>query len=227
MARSKSKPPEAPTAPGWMTTYGDLMSLLLVFFILLVSFSTMEIVKFRKAMGSLRGGEGVMEPNTGQTVIEREAVESEEFEEALDELIEKLEELQLTEEVRVYWDSKGVRFVLQDEVLFPPGRSEIQPRYLNVLELIVDVIKTLKVEELQVEGHTDDTPIRTQRFPSNWELSVARAVSVLRYMESTRIVEERRLAAHGYGEYRPYVPNDSPSNKAKNRRVELYVLKQK
>jgi len=227
MARSKSKPPEAPTAPGWMTTYGDLMSLLLVFFILLVSFSTMEIVKFRKAMGSLRGGEGVMEPNTGQTVIEREAVESEEFEEALDELIEKLEELQLTDEVRVYWDSKGVRFVLQDEVLFPPGRAEIQPRYLNVLELIIGVIQTLKVEELQVEGHTDDTPIYTQRFPSNWELSVARAVSVLRYMESTRIVESRRLAAHGYGEFRPYVPNDSPSNKAKNRRVELYVLKQK
>jgi chemotaxis protein MotB len=227
MARSKSKPPEAPTAPGWMTTYGDLMSLLLVFFILLVSFSTMEIVKFRKAMGSLRGGEGVMEPNTGQTVIEREAVESEEFEEALDELIEKLEELQLTDEVRVYWDSKGVRFVLQDEVLFPPGRAEIQPRYLNVLELIIGVIQTLKVEELQVEGHTDDTPIYTQRFPSNWELSVARAVSVLRYMESTRIVEPRRLAAHGYGEFRPYVPNDSPANKAKNRRVELYVLKQK
>ena len=70
MARKKSKAPSAPTSPGWMTTYGDLMSLLLVFFILLVSFSTMEIVKFRKAMGSMRGGEGVLSPNTGNTIVE-------------------------------------------------------------------------------------------------------------------------------------------------------------
>lgn len=225
MARKKSKPPEAPTAPGWMTTYGDLMSLLLVFFILLVSFSTMEIVKFRKAMGSLRGGEGVMAPNTGSSAIEVDTPESEEFEAALDELVEKLKDLELTEEVRVYWDKTGVRFVLQDQVLFPPGRAEIQPRYLDVVDLIVGVIRTLPVEELQVEGHTDDTPIRTERYPTNWELSTARAVTVLRYLQAVDFVPPRKLVAHGFGEYRPYVPNDSPANKAKNRRVEIYVLK--
>lgn len=226
MARKKSKAPTAPTSPGWMTTYGDLMSLLLVFFILLVSFSTMEVVKFREAMGSLRGGEGFFEPSKGMSVIEQEGMESEDFESALEELVEKLQELDLTEQVRVYWDTRSVRFVLQDEVLFPPGRSEIQPRYLEVLDLVISVIRTLAVEELRVEGHTDNTPIRTQRFPSNWELSVARAVSVLRYVETEQVVPERKLAALGYGEFRPYVPNDSVGNKAKNRRVEIYVLKQ-
>jgi chemotaxis protein MotB len=227
MARKKSAPPQPPTSPGWMTTFGDLMSLLLVFFILLVSFSTMEIVKFRMAMGSLRGGEGVLEPNTGLAAVKETPIspESEEFEAALSELVEKLEELQLTEQVRVYWDKSGVRFVLQDEVLFPPGRAEIQPRYLEVLELIVGVVRTLRIEELQVEGHTDDTPIRTERYPTNWELSTARAVTVLRYLQALDVVPPRRLVAHGYGEYRPYVPNDTPANKAKNRRVEIYTLK--
>lgn len=226
MARKKSKAPEAPTAPGWMTTYGDLMSLLLVFFILLVSFSTMEIVKFRAAMGSLRGGTGILDPSSGNSVVEeQESPEGQAFEKALNELVETLEQLDLTEEVRVYWDKTGVRFVLQDEVLFPPGRAEIQPRYREVLDLIVGVIRTLPVEELQVEGHTDDTPIHTERYPTNWELSTARAVTVLRAFQADNFLPPRKLAAHGYGEYRPYVPNDSPANRAKNRRVEIYVLK--
>jgi len=211
-----------------MTTYGDLMSLLLVFFILLVSFSTMEIVKFRKAMGSMRGGEGVLSPNTGNTIVEMPvSPESQEFEAALDELVEMLEEQELSEHVRVYWDSQGVRIVLQNEILFRPGRANIRSQFLPVLDAVITVIKTLPVEELQIEGHTDDTPIHTERYPSNWELSVDRAISVLRYVEDKRILPQRKLVALGYGEFRPYLPNDSAENKAKNRRVEFYVLKRR
>jgi len=228
MARKKAKAPEPPTSPGWMTTYGDLMSLLLVFFILLISFSTMEIVKFREAIGSLKGGEGFFEPMSGSAIIEEPpSPENADFEEALEVLIEKLQEKELSDQVKIFWDSRGVRFVLQDEVLFSPGQSRIRTRYLEVLDLILGVVETIPVEEFQIEGHTDNQPIATERFPSNWELSVARSVSVLRYVEAKNLMEPRRLAAHGYGEFRPDVPNDSPKNRSRNRRVELYVLKQK
>jgi chemotaxis protein MotB len=227
MARRKKEGPSPPTSPGWMTTYGDLMSLLLVFFILLLSFSSMEIVKFREAMGSLKGGEGFFEPNSGSALItEPPSPESSDFESALEELVDTLEENELSDQVKVYWDKRGVRFVMQNQVLFLPGKSEIKERYLEVLDLILGVVTTLQVQELQIEGHTDNQPIATQRFPSNWELSCARAVSVLRYIEAKKILEPRLLVAYGYGEFRPDVPNSSPENRSRNRRVELYVLKE-
>jgi chemotaxis protein MotB len=228
MARKKVKAPEPPTSPGWMTTYGDLMTLLLVFFVLMISFSTMEVVKFREAIGSLKGGEGFFDPMSGSAVIEEPpSPENADFEEALDQLVEELQEKSLGDQVKIYWDSRGVRFVLQDQVLFMPGKSQIRGTYLNVLDLVLNVVQTLPVEEFQIEGHTDNQPIMTERFPSNWELSAARALSVLRYVEGKRIMEPRKLVAHGYGQYSPDVPNDSPGNRAKNRRVELYVLKHK
>lgn len=221
-------PPKVPTSPGWMTTYGDLMSLLLVFFILLVSFSTLEVTQFHKAMGSLKqGGDGIFRPSTGQILIEAPAQLSAEFDRAVSDLGEELARQSLSEQVRVYWDTQGVRFVLQDEVLFPPGSAVLNTRYRDVLTAVADVIRTLPVAELQVEGHTDDTPIRTERYLSNWELSTARAVAMLRFLEGLGLVPPRKLAAHGFGEFRPFVPNDSPANKAKNRRVEIYVLRQR
>ena len=225
----KKKPPkmESPTAPGWMATYGDLMSLLLVFFILLVSFSTMEIVKFRKAMGSMKGGVGFLEPDAGTAAVESMPIESEAFEEALDELIEQLEESAMADKLNVYWDTEGVRIVMQDAILFNPGRSEIKAQFYPILDGVIQIIRSMDVAEVQVEGYTDDVPINTIRFPSNWELSVARATSVLRYIEASEVLEARKLAAVGYGEFRPDVPNDSVENRGRNRRVEIYILKQK
>ncbi len=225
----KKEPPkmEAPTAPGWMATYGDLMSLLLVFFILLVSFSTMEIVKFRKAMGSMKGGTGFMEPDAGSSAIETDPIESEAFEEALEQLIEQLEQSEMADKLNVYWDTEGVRIVMQDAILFNPGRSEIKAQFYPILDGVIGMISSMQVAEVRVEGYTDDVPISTIRFPSNWELSVARATSVLRYIEATNVLEPRKLAAVGFGEYRPDVPNDSVENRGRNRRVEIYILKQK
>ncbi|MFA7329723.1 MAG: flagellar motor protein MotB [Candidatus Delongbacteria bacterium] len=228
MARKVSKPPESPAAPGWTTTYGDLMSLLLVFFILLVSFSTLEMSQFHKAVGSLKGGEGIFKPGTGENAVEvPEALRATDFDRAVAELGDELAKEKLQEQVRVFWDSQGVRFILQDEVLFPPGDAALNPRYLGVLDAIAGVIRTIQVAELQVEGHTDVTPIRTARFPSNWELSTARSVAVLHYLERLNLVPARKLVAKGFAEFRPMVPNDSPQNMARNRRVEIYLLRQK
>jgi chemotaxis protein MotB len=222
----KPDAPEPPTSPGWMTTYGDLMSLLLVFFILLVSFSTMEIVKFRQAIGSMRGGSGVLDPSSGSSMIEEpQSPENADFEEALTELIEELEEQEIADAVNVYWDSKGVRFIMQDKVLFNPGSAKIKTTFLKTIDAVISVMGTLSIEEIQIDGHTDNFPIATAKYPSNWELSVARAVAMLRYVEIANIVPKRKLVAKGFGEYRPTVPNDSVENRSKNRRVEIYVLK--
>jgi chemotaxis protein MotB len=224
MARRASRPVELPTAPFWSLTYGDLMSLVLVFFVFLAAFSSIDITHYRQAQQAMKGGQGVL--NQGDAVIETTLPETREFQEAMQDLGEQLQEAKLDRQVRVFWDKQGVRFVLQDAILFPPGEAGLSPAYLNILDAVVAVVRTLNVAELQVQGHTDDVPISTPQFPSNWELSSARAVSVLHYLERARLVPQRKLVAEGYGEHRPMVPNSSPENRAQNRRVEIYVLKQ-
>ncbi|MCA9782108.1 MAG: flagellar motor protein MotB [Calditrichaeota bacterium] len=220
--------PKEITAPGWMATYGDLMSLLLVFFILLVSFSSMEVVKFRQAMGSLKGGEGFFDPNSSMSPVQfnsSDGTSDMEFNQAVEEMVEELEEQQIENQVQVFWDKSGVRFVMQDQVLFEPGTSDLRPQFIPVIDAVLKVLTTYPVEELRIEGHTDDAPIHTARFPTNWELSVDRATRVLRYVERTGGYEPRRLVAVGFGEFRPAVPNNSVANRAKNRRVEIYAAR--
>lgn len=219
--------PKELTAPGWMATYGDLMSLLLVFFILLVSFSSMEVVKFRQAMGSLQGGEGFFDPNTSLSPVELETqngTSDQEFFGAVEDMVEELENQEISNnQVQVFWDKTSVRFVMQDQVLFEPGTSQLRPQFVPVIEAVLKVLGSYPVEELRIEGHTDDTPISNARYPSNWELSVDRATRVLRFIEARGEYEPRKLVAVGFGEFRPAVPNDSPENRARNRRVELFA----
>lgn len=225
MGRTPPKSVESPTAPIWTTTYGDLMSLLLVFFVFLAAFSSIDVTQYRQAQEAVKGGSGVLDKQ--DAVVAPTLPESPEFTQALEELGETLREQKLDRQVRVFWDQQGVRIVLQDSILFAPGQAELQPAYLSVLDAAVALLRGLNVAEVQVQGHTDDLPISTARFPSNWELSSARATSVLRYLELTSGLPARKLVAQGYGEFRPLVPNSSPGNRAQNRRVELYVVRQK
>jgi chemotaxis protein MotB len=94
--------------------------------------------------------------------------------------------------------------------------------YTSVLDDISDLVNTLSCE-VRVEGHTDNIPIENYRFPSNWELSSARASSVVRYLHNIRKVHPSRLVAMGFGEYRPLIPNDNIDHRARNRRVEIFL----
>jgi chemotaxis protein MotB len=108
--------------------------------------------------------------------------------------------------------------------LFDAGKAVISPPAVPLLQKIGAVIAETDYE-VRVEGHTDDVPIQTAQYPSNWELSTARAVNVLRYFIETYPISGQRLSAEGYGEYQPMVPNDSPGHRARNRRVEIVFLK--
>jgi chemotaxis protein MotB len=113
--------------------------------------------------------------------------------------------------------------VASDNLLFPRGDADLRPPALAILGKVAGLLKGIP-NAITVEGHTCDLPISTERFPSNWELSAARACSVARYLVDKQGLDPKRLAAAGYGESRPVAPNDSEDGRVRNRRVNLVIL---
>jgi chemotaxis protein MotB len=126
-------------------------------------------------------------------------------------------------DIQVTHTHQGTRLSFEDQVLFDFGRADINPAGYKMLNQIAKAIKNVS-KPVRVEGHTDNVPIQTRRFPSNWELSVARAVNVVKYFAEVGKMDPHRLSAVGYGDSRPVVANDTASNRAKNRRVEILLL---
>ena len=118
---------------------------------------------------------------------------------------------------------RGVVIVLQEQVLFETGEAEIKEEATDFLDSVGQALQNLP-NMVKVEGHTDDRPISTYRYPSNWELSTARASSVIRYLTEKHGLDSKRFIAVGYGETRPVAPNTSPENWQKNRRVEIVIM---
>jgi chemotaxis protein MotB len=117
----------------------------------------------------------------------------------------------------------GTRLTFEDQILFDFGKANINPAGHGLLAQLAKAIQQVP-NAVRIEGHTDNVPIQTKRFPSNWELSVARAVNVVKYFAEAGKIDPRRLSAVGYGESRPLVANDTPANRQKNRRVEILLL---
>ncbi len=243
--KSKQKKAEDPGAPAWMTTYGDMVTLLLAFFILLFTFSVIDVTKFHKIMNSIQlsflGYTGVLEKT--QELSDREDVDTSELEESVQvtpeemEILQKIREaddvqqqvqeflrdvgLEDDVELKVVED-RGVVMELPDQIFFEIGRSELKPEARYVLDKLADLFRGLD-NNIIIEGHTCDLPIRTPQFPSNWELSVGRSVAVTRYMVEQQGITPHRFIATGYGEFQPLVPNDTPEDRARNRRVTVVV----
>ena len=235
MARKKKQADEEddmPSAPAWMATFSDMMTLLMTFFILIMSFSTMELDKFKMAMGSLKGAFGILgvqeklrpdqswfSPNTYSTYSAKQRSVLDHLEK-LRAVIEKNE---LQDKVDVQMDEDGEVFVqIKDKMLFDPGRAELKPNYLKLLSIISRLFLE-KAEHIIVEGHTDNVPIHTATYPSNWELSMDRALNVLRFFVNKEGIHPTHISAQGFGEYEPLVPNTSPKNRAQNRRVVIRI----
>jgi chemotaxis protein MotB len=112
---------------------------------------------------------------------------------------------------------------LGDKILFDPGKTDLKPEGKDALKQVTSVLNTLQNRNFQVAGHTDNAPIKSARFRSNWDLSTARAVEVTNFMIASGM-EPKRLSAAGYADQSPVAPNDSPDNKAKNRRIEITLV---
>ena len=203
----------------WMLPYGDLMTALLVFFIMLYAYSILGPAHFEKMVSVLQkefGGKDVKQLETIKKV-EKET-------EFAERMVTYLEEKELTEYAKVEINTTRIKISLANPVLYEIGSAELKPKAVSTLKEIVKYLQGLDASVI-VEGHTDNIPIRGGKYRSNWELSAARAFSVIRYFIDSGIKPER-LSTCGYGEYRPVAPNDTEENRAKNRRIEINIIRE-
>ena len=213
-------------------TFGDLMSLLLTFFILLYSMSSADAAKFQVAAQSLREalGEASGELTSAALIPTEEQVaaiiaSTAEITEASMELIEtRLEDFvdqnELSENVDVVRDANGIYLRMQDQGLFAPGSARINPQAIDVVQQLGELTSTIQIPVI-VSGHTDDIPISTAAFASNWELSAARAAGIARVLVESGHTSEA-VTVEAFGEHKPIAANDTPEGRGQNRRVELF-----
>jgi chemotaxis protein MotB len=216
-------------APEWMVTYGDLMSLLLTFFVLLVSFSSIQLAEFEKAMGSLKGALGVL-PRKQSTLNlhsipqpDQRFMRTRDMENDILALKKYIAESGLDEVVEIEREDEGILVRVRNPILFELGKAKLKPSSFALMTKLGNFAKRY-ANELRVVGHTDDLPIRTREFPSNWELSALRAINVLHFLAERVGIEESRMSCQAFAEFRPLVPNTTPENRMRNRRVELLIV---
>ncbi len=224
----------AEEAPGWIVTFADLMSLLLCFFVLMLSFSETDKQKFKVLSGSLREAFGVQLEHRVFDMPKGMNIISNEFKDPkflADDLAKEIRSAirmppggQDTAQIQVEEGEMSVKVTLPGHLLFDLGSAHIKEEALPLLDQLRNVILETP-NRIIVTGHTDDLPIRTAQFPSNWELSAARAGSVIRNFLTKGGIEATRFLAVGMAETLPRVPNDSEVNRAQNRRVEIAFQK--
>ncbi|TDJ00563.1 MAG: flagellar motor protein MotB [Caldithrix sp.] len=234
MSDEKKKPEEeddAPSSPAWMATFADMMTLLMCFFILILSFSSIELDKFKMAMGSLQGALGTLgvqkkllpdqswfSPNTQNT----DQIKENSILDHIEKMREQIKKEGLEDKISIEEEGGEVYIQMKDDMMFQSGKAELKPTYFNLLSLIAKTFLA-DAKQIRVEGHTDNIPIQTKEYQSNWELSIQRALNVVRHFVNHENIHPAKLIIAGYGEHKPIAANDSPSNRAKNRRVLLNV----
>lgn len=232
----KQKCPECPPegAPAYMATYGDMMTLLVTFFVLLISFSSIQEVKFQKAISSLRGALGVLKADAGAYVRKPRTpmyeFKDEEMQYQLEKVLEDMrriteEESTPESQLSVEKSKDRIHFSISSPMLFDSGHAELKPEADAVLKTIAEIL-AMTPFEVRVEGHTDsDRLMPGARYRNNWELSAARALAVVEQFLSYEDldIDPSRFQAIGYGEFHPLADNDTEEGKKLNRRVEIYV----
>lgn len=227
-----------PGSPHWMTTYADLMSLVLVFFVMLFAFSSVDQQRFQTILRGIQGSLGVLDG--GRSLAPENVVEGgpmsaaalhaqleRELQEASQMAMQiqtRLAEMGFAQQVQVRVEERGVVVRFTDQVLFDLGKADLKPEAIQILRALAPVLREWPYQ-FRVEGHTDNWPINNAIFPSNWELSTARASRVIRYLIEEEGFDPQRLSAAGYGEHRPLFPNDTAENRQRNRRVDVLLLR--
>lgn len=258
----RKKRPENKGAPKWLVTYSDMVTLVLVFFILLFSMSQIDITKFESITRSFQsravldflpsavpseditaddvegqGGDDLGTTDAGDDGEDDEDIDLdgvldqlEEWEKKADALARLMENVEqflasegLGDVISANRTEEGVHLVLQDSILFDSGEAIILESGIPFLDEVGHLLKGIS-NTVRVEGHTDSRPIATYRYPSNWELSGARAGGVVRHFIEEQELNPERFLIAGYGDTRPVAKNDTPENMSKNRRVEIVIL---
>ena len=230
-------------AERWLLTYADLITLLMVFFVVLYSMSSADSTKWQQISASLQQAFNVdvlqgsadtsvddasaAPPPPIDTLISNTDIpQLSRIQSAIQTVVEQAEQngAGQTPEVTVGTDQEGVVIRLSGSYLFDSGRAELKPNSFGILDAVGGQVKLLP-NDVRVDGHTDSTPlVGSALYASNWELSAARAVAVTRYLSETDGILPTRMVAAGFGEFHPLVPNDTREHRALNRRVEIHLL---
>jgi len=213
----------------WEIVYTGFILILLCFFIMLCTFSTMEEDKITRFVQSFVNTLCILEggvKSEESKVIIPPSVDIANIDSGLGKILQSLKtysrELGLESDMSFSTEKKGLVMRLSDNILFNLGKAELSSGGSSFLKKVAALLKKTS-HTILVEGHTDNLPIHTKMFLSNWELSTTRAVNVLRYFLKEGELTSERLSAVGYGEFRPISPNDTPEHRAINRRVELVL----
>ena len=226
--KSKNKDEDQENLERWLLTYADLITLLLAFFVVMYSMSQIDAKRFgemsEKLHGILNGGDNVLKPEEEAKETEGHGVLKIGNLKMLQKAIEgKSEERKKLQDVQTEITERGLVIHIVERALFKEGSAKLQGNSWEVLDLIYNELDSIP-NHIRVEGHTDDRPIATEKFPSNWELSSARATEVVRYFVNEYGFPPERISALGYGKFRPISPNNSIENRARNRRVDIVIL---
>jgi len=201
-------------ADAWIVTYADMMSLLLTFFILLLAMADFDPGKLDEVMRRMSEALGGAQSTTQSEVAK--------MKEVYNELEKVVRDDNLTQDVELTSDTRGIVLYARGGIIFKPGKAEFLKDAKYFLNDVGRVLHSMP-NKILVEGHTDDIPIKSRQFPSNWELSTARASAVIRYFIAKGGITPSRCEAVGYAQFKPRFP-PIPENRARNRRVEIVLL---
>ena len=212
----------------WLLTYADMITLLLAFFVILYAISKVDAKKYQVIAASIRGAFGNAPSSrypistgggSGEQVLPKPDLVFQIVEQLRQSLGDELQEGR----IQIERNPGGITLRFQDTIFFERGKAELHAHARAILDKVAAVIRDLP-NPIEAEGHTDTLPIRSAQFPSNWELSVARATAVVRYLVEAHGFSPLRLAARGLGEHKPLYPNDPVLGEPRNRRVEIRIV---
>ncbi|MBU3145775.1 flagellar motor protein MotB [Clostridium sp. CF012] len=221
----------------WLATYGDLVTLLMCFFVLLYSMAVIDQSKAKQAMASLNNmgvfsQQSGTNPSVGNGMLDGNAAIVGSPEQQMDNLYKEVKKIvekkDLQSSIEVENQPKGVLIRFKDDMIFDTASAELKPGAKEILTQISDILKKYN-KNIKVEGHSDNIPIKSDKYQNNWELSSARAISVVKFLSSElppdKRIKEKSFEVSGYGEFRPIAPNDTEKNRQKNRRIVLLIIK--
>lgn len=238
MGRKPKKPEKEPNHERWLLTYSDLITLLMIFFVVMYAMSNVDIAKYEKiaqSLGVAMGGgkkvfqvtPGLSDTNkdmsSGTDGMKAEKAEAAKLSKLKAKLDAYLKKNGLEASVASEITERGLEVSLKDTILFDSGKADLKPEARSRLIEIGKIINSLG-NYIRIEGHTDNVPIHNSAFASNWELSAIRAVKVNELLIESVNIAPQKVSIVGYGEYRPKVPNTTEENKALNRRVNIVIL---
>jgi chemotaxis protein MotB len=218
----------------WLIPYADMLTLLLALFIVMFAMGQTDKAKLQKISQEFNiifsGGSGLMESNgtvpipgsSGAEYDTQGVIEEDKMNEVKLKLEEEIKSKGYRDKVKVVLNKDGLEISIQDAALFNSGDADILKEFSPLLLQISTMLQKLD-NDIKVVGHTDNLPIVTEKFRSNWDLSSMRAINVMRFMVDAGKLHAEKFSIQAYGQYKPKFDNSTPDGRAKNRRVEIFI----